>query len=396
MEKTPKSQGGKDYLICPICKNYFKEPTTIGCQHTFCIKCIKSHANQHHTVHSVNCPVCKETCAIHYKKNCVIEALLESVIPEITSKRRQKAERKAQLLVFQKEYYYSHRRYRILQTLYLFEQGFKERQTSCTSPVTHVSQLFQEISKRVPDLLVHEEEFFACLYQVLKFGWPMFITSVDSTPEEAPLTGGDYEEDIGLLFSDSMEEEKSVSNSDQQPLWVTQIAQMSLDIAQVSIGNNRIDSYIPKVAIRPNARCGTYIQKKDTRTTNRSASSLPFIILIDGLIGCVMTDSERNKRFVSEWKPNERNYRDDLFNIIWLSLLSGNEEMKSIYCQMLNHLLGTTNEQLQLYEKYRGENAHITFNVMDHIRENNLSLVSGEKRMKQLTEPIYGKQFPLQ
>ncbi|XP_043852192.1 probable E3 ubiquitin-protein ligase TRIML1 [Dromiciops gliroides] len=45
-------------LLCPICKDYFKDPITIDCSHCFCQHCLLSHWKEASTPFS--CPVCQQ------------------------------------------------------------------------------------------------------------------------------------------------------------------------------------------------------------------------------------------------------------------------------------------------------------------------------------------------
>uniref|UniRef100_A0A8C6UY22 Uncharacterized protein n=1 Tax=Neogobius melanostomus TaxID=47308 RepID=A0A8C6UY22_9GOBI len=46
----------EDYLTCPVCLDTFKEPVSLGCNHSFCSSCLQNYWDKHNTK---NCPVCR-------------------------------------------------------------------------------------------------------------------------------------------------------------------------------------------------------------------------------------------------------------------------------------------------------------------------------------------------
>jgi len=71
------------YLVCKLCKGYYKEPTTIKeCLHTFCKSCIyKSFQNEK------KCPICGVTLGGKFsdslRQDRIIQALINSIFPEM-------------------------------------------------------------------------------------------------------------------------------------------------------------------------------------------------------------------------------------------------------------------------------------------------------------------------
>uniref|UniRef100_A0A8C6WM18 Nuclear factor 7, brain n=1 Tax=Neogobius melanostomus TaxID=47308 RepID=A0A8C6WM18_9GOBI len=46
----------EDFLTCPVCLDTFKEPVSLGCNHSFCSSCLQNYWDKHNTK---NCPVCR-------------------------------------------------------------------------------------------------------------------------------------------------------------------------------------------------------------------------------------------------------------------------------------------------------------------------------------------------
>ena len=80
----------RDYFLCPICKNYFKEPTTCVCGHTFCMECLTGHKKSQSQYTALQCPVCKAKVKEIGERNIIIENLIASLIAEVANKRKEK------------------------------------------------------------------------------------------------------------------------------------------------------------------------------------------------------------------------------------------------------------------------------------------------------------------
>uniref|UniRef100_A0A8C6TA32 Uncharacterized protein n=1 Tax=Neogobius melanostomus TaxID=47308 RepID=A0A8C6TA32_9GOBI len=46
----------EDFLTCPVCLDTFKEPVSLGCNHSFCSSCLQNYWDKNNTK---NCPVCR-------------------------------------------------------------------------------------------------------------------------------------------------------------------------------------------------------------------------------------------------------------------------------------------------------------------------------------------------
>lgn len=405
---------GKDdtsqYFICTICQDYFKEPTTIGCGHTFCSVCIREcRKSQESRNFNVKCPVCRVDSFLQGGKNVAMQGLMERIVPHIVAKRREKRSRKEKLLSFQKAYFQSERRLTILKCLYRMEQYLMKRQTLCISPIIHVSELFEEISTSIPNLCLHEEEFFACLYEVLKFGWPSFIFTEEETKSETIIEkpasthpASDHSDTTSQQSEKQESSKNSPGNDDpdtppseqcrERMIYCAKLMQKGL-VTNLGVAGHFNHNEIQMI-LQSN---GPLPITRHTNSRNDADHYIPHIIMVDGWVGCPIGDV--NEKFVAEWVPNKDNYTSDLINVIGLSLISANENMRPMYSGMLNKLLVQTIEQLELFEKYKNENAHITYNVMDHLDQRGLSLVSVSERIKEALDhtqaPIYGKGFPL-
>uniref|UniRef100_A0A8C6T6T5 Nuclear factor 7, brain n=1 Tax=Neogobius melanostomus TaxID=47308 RepID=A0A8C6T6T5_9GOBI len=47
----------EDFLTCPVCLDTFKEPVSLGCNHSFCSSCLQNYWDTNNTK---NCPVCRK------------------------------------------------------------------------------------------------------------------------------------------------------------------------------------------------------------------------------------------------------------------------------------------------------------------------------------------------
>jgi hypothetical protein len=51
----------EESLLCPICSEYFENPHSINCGHSFCSMCIRKHLDRNFNVITFNqCPMCRE------------------------------------------------------------------------------------------------------------------------------------------------------------------------------------------------------------------------------------------------------------------------------------------------------------------------------------------------
>ena len=61
----------QDELFCSICENYFIDPVTIGCGHSFCRPCLCIFWEE--APYPPYCPVCRETSHQMFKTNIVLK-----------------------------------------------------------------------------------------------------------------------------------------------------------------------------------------------------------------------------------------------------------------------------------------------------------------------------------
>ena len=71
-------------LECGICLEQFTDPRTLPCLHTYCLKCMESHANSSAVRGRFNCPACRKVCMIpgggikEFPKNFFVNTMLSS------------------------------------------------------------------------------------------------------------------------------------------------------------------------------------------------------------------------------------------------------------------------------------------------------------------------------
>uniref|UniRef100_A0A8C6WZV3 Zinc-binding protein A33-like n=1 Tax=Neogobius melanostomus TaxID=47308 RepID=A0A8C6WZV3_9GOBI len=75
----------EDYLTCAICMDTFKEPLTLGCNHSFCSGCLHNCWDQNNTR---NCPICRRKSS---RENPVVNFALKELCLTFTEKREVQA-----------------------------------------------------------------------------------------------------------------------------------------------------------------------------------------------------------------------------------------------------------------------------------------------------------------
>ena len=159
----------KQDLICPICHDYFDEPASTCCGHTFCIKCITQYRTSKNNS-NVPCPICNTMIGTSsFQKHVFIESLMHKTIPDVMDRRKKEKERRDMLSQFIKKYDQSDRIGKISRTIYCCLND------PSSSGVEHMFGILGRIHGTFPDDCFIMEEVYHTVGLVFSHGFSGFM-----------------------------------------------------------------------------------------------------------------------------------------------------------------------------------------------------------------------------